>query len=117
LTASFLTILFAETESKVLFVMFFGFYPIVKSLIEKINNRIIEWPIKFLIFNLAIVSAYFILTKFLGITFDDLGEFKKYGITVLLVLSNIVFALYDVVISKMAVTYIDRLHTRVSKFL
>ncbi len=117
LTASFLVLLFAETESKILFVMFFGFYPIVKSIIEKINKPIFEWIIKFLIFNASILLAYFILTQLFMLPLDDFGDFQKYGTAILLILGNIVFVFYDITVSKLAATYIAKLHSRVSKFL
>jgi hypothetical protein len=117
LTASFLVFLFAETESKILFIMFFGFYPIIKAIIEKIGKPIIEWCIKFLVFNSAVLSAYFILTKLFMLPMDDLGDFQKYGTAILLLMANVVFVFYDIVITKMAVTYIAKFHSRVSKFL
>ena len=46
LSASFLTFLFAEPESKLMFICLFGFYPILKSVIEKLNKALIEWVLK-----------------------------------------------------------------------
>lgn len=117
LTAAVLTFLFAETESKILFIMFFGFYPIAKSLIEKINNLFIEWPVKLSLFNASVLAAYYILTKLFMLQLDDFGSFQKYGTAILLILANIVFVLYDITLSKLAVTYIQKFHKRVSKFL
>lgn len=117
LTASFLAFLFAETESKVLFIMFFGLYPILKALIEKIRKPIIEWCLKFFIFNLAVIGAYFVLINLFMLPKDDMGAFQKYGTAILLILANIVFVLYDITLSKLAVKYIQNFHKRVSKFL
>ena len=117
LTTAFLVFLFAETESKILFIMFFGFYPILKSVIEKIGKLFFEWIFKFLVFNSAVLSAYFILAKLFMMPIEDLGNFQKYGIAILLIMANLVFVLYDIVISKMAVTYIAKFHSRVSKFI
>ena len=97
--------------------MFFGFYPIIKATIEKIGKPIIEWCIKFLVFNSAVLSAYLILTKLFMLPMDDLGDFQKYGTAILLLMANVVFVFYDIVITKMAVTYIAKFHSRVSKFL
>ena len=47
ISAAVLSFLFAESESKLLFIGFFGFYSIVKCIIEKINKPVIEWVIKF----------------------------------------------------------------------
>lgn len=117
LTSSFLIFLFAETESKILFILFFGFYPIMKALIEKINKTLIEWPLKLALFNTMVLLAYFVLTKLFMLPLDDFGDLQKYGTLILLVLANVVFVLYDIVISKMAVTYLQKFHSKVSKFL
>ena len=96
-TASFFTFLFAETESMLMFICFFGFYPILKCLIEKIKNYVLEWILKLLSFNICIVGVYFILSKVFMISLDDMGEFAKYGEVILLLLANFVFVFYDII--------------------
>ena len=43
IAASVLIFIFAEPESKLMYICLFGYYPIVKSLIERINKPVIEW--------------------------------------------------------------------------
>lgn len=112
-----LSLLLAEPESASMFVFFFGYYPIVKSLIERLNKIVIEWIIKFGVFNLAVVSAYLFITFILGIPFDEFGEFGKYGILILLALGNVVFIVYDIAISRMSILYMVRLHKNIAKYL
>ena len=114
-TASFFTFLFAETESMLMFICFFGFYPILKCLIEKIKNYVLEWILKLLSFNICIVGVYFILSKVFMISLDDLGEFAKYGEVILLLLANFVFVFYDIAVSRVSWFYIDKFHKSISK--
>ncbi len=115
ITSSVLIFLLGETESKLLYIFFFGIYPIIKAIVEKINKPIIEWILKILFLNLAIILAYTILSKLYGIYFDDMGEFRKYGNIILIALANIVFVVYDIAISRICDTYIYKLHPKIAK--
>lgn len=111
-----LSLLIAEPESASMFVFFFGYYPIVKSLIERINKIVAEWLIKIGIFNIAVVAAYLFITFIMGIPFDEFGEFGKYGLFILLALGNVVFVVYDIAISRMSMLYMARLHKHIAKY-
>ncbi len=115
LAASVLAFLFAESESKLMFIGFFGFYPILKCLIERINKPTIEWPIKFFVFNICVITVYKFLAHLFIVSFDDLESFVKYGEIVLLVLANIVFVVYDFAVSQIAGFYIQRFHSRINR--
>ena len=49
-----------DKQAALLYVIFFGYYPILKALIERLKNKIVQWVLKYAVFNAAIVSAYFI---------------------------------------------------------
>lgn len=109
--------LFCEAESKLLYLCFMGFYPILKALIEKMKFRFTEYIIKFICFNSGIVILYYISSFVFGVSYDDLGELGKYGTVVFLVLVNLDFIVYDFCITKMAEFYLLRFHKRVDKML
>ncbi len=109
--------LLAEVESKLLYMLFFGYYPIIKALIEKIKSVILEWVLKLGIFNVAVVSIYFIFSGILDISFDDFGILGKYGAIILLVLGNAVFVVYDVAVSRMAMVYVYVFQPKIKKLL
>ncbi len=116
--ASFLPVaLLAENEAKLLYLCFFGFYPILKSVYEGFKLRALEYVCKFLTFNAAVVLAYFLLSKLFMI--EDLGfsEFGKYTLLVFLAVGNIVFLLYDICLSRLAMFYIIKLRKHISKLL
>lgn len=109
--------LFCEPESKLLYLCFVGFYPVLKAIFEGFKSRIAEFILKFVSFNIGIAIIYLLSRFVFGISFDDLGELGKYGAIVFLVLANFVFLAYDLCLSKMAVYYMYRLHSSVQKFL
>lgn len=98
-------LLFAEIECKLLYVMFFGFYPVVKALCEKMRKPILEWIIKIVVFNAEVLITYLFFAKLFGVTLDDFNEFGKYGAVLFLLAGNIVFVLYDIAVSRMAMFY------------
>ena len=118
ISSAAIILLVGEMESKILYVMLLGYYPIVKSLIERINNHAIEWVLKLLCFNIAAVSFYFIASSAIfGVSFDDFGEWGKYGAAAFLGVCNVVFVIYDIGISRIAGYYMMTLHNKVKKII
>lgn len=115
LSASFLTFLFAETESKLMFICFFGFYPIIKCLIESINKPVIELLIKLVVFNICVITIYKLLAQIFMVTFEDFTVLKQYGEIILLVAANLVFVIYDISVSRMAAFYSETIHSKIAK--
>lgn len=109
--------LLCENEAKLLYIVFFGFYPMLKVIIEKINNKTFEWIIKLLVFNLVVIATYFILSSVVGVRIDEISFVGGYTVALLLLLGNIVFVLYDICIERMAALYMVRLHNTVKKLL
>lgn len=115
IVSSVLVFLFAELESKFMYVFFFGFYPILKALIEKINKQIVEWVIKIAAFNASVLTVYGVFSKIFALSLDDFGDFKKYGVIILLLVANIVFVVYDIAVSRMSALYIHMLHPKINR--
>lgn len=105
---SFLSLLVvADKEAAVMYAAFFGYYPIIKSFIERKTGRTISWIIKYLIFNASMVISYFIVSKIFMITFEDLDVFGKFAMPLLLGLGNIVFAIYDIALTRLVTAYLS----------
>lgn len=110
-----ITALVAEPEAKMLYVLFFGYYPVVKAVFEKLKSRVAEYILKFAVFNAATVFAYGVVAALIGVDISDMGDFGKYSTAVLLIAANVVFVVYDLAVTKMAAFYIVRLHPQISK--
>ena len=117
ITAAVLVALTAEPESKLMFIGFFGYYPILKAILDGIKNNILSWGIKLVFFNVAVIIIYMLFAKPFGISLEDFGTFGKYGAFILLGFGNIVFVMYDIAVSRMAMFYMSTLHSRISKFI
>lgn len=117
IASAVIILLVGEMESKLLYLFLFGYYPIVKSLIEKINKRYIEFILKLLLFNIVVLAVYGIFSNVFSLSLNDFGVFKKFGVIFLLVLANVVFVFYDVALAKMSIIYIELLHPRINRLL
>ena len=104
---AFLSIFFvADKESAVMYILFFGYYPIVKGWIEGKLGKVYSWIAKYIIFNITVITAYFICSKFLGIEYDEIGHFGKYSVLILLLMGNIIFACYDIALTRIISNYV-----------
>jgi hypothetical protein len=112
-----LVILFAEPEAKLMYVCFFGFYPIVKAVFERLKSRVLEYLLKFITFNGAVTLVYLVFTKLFMIEVEGLGDFGKYSVLILYVMGNFAFVLYDICLNRLCTFYMLRLHEKVKKIL
>ncbi len=115
LSSAVLVFLSAEPESKLLYIFFLGYYPILKAIIEKIKNPIAEWVLKILAFNTAVLIVYMIFAKPMGIDFSDFGVLGNYGAILVLALVNVAFPLYDIAVSRMANVYIFAIRPKIKR--
>ena len=115
--SSAIILITGELQSKLLFVMFLGYYPILKSVIEKIKKQAVEWVLKLLCFNIMAIAFYYVSVMIFSISFEDFGEWGKYGALLFLALCNVVFVLYDIGISRVASYYMFALHDKIKKII
>lgn len=97
-------------EAAILFVFFFGYYPIIRSLLmERVRLRAVRGVLKLLLFNAAIVAGYLVVIYVLGIPdiTEEFGNFGKYSALVLLLFGDIFFVLYDFTVGNVTEVYRD----------
>ncbi|WP_352418440.1 hypothetical protein [Proteiniborus sp.] len=91
LSSSVLSFIIIPNKTVVIpYILFFGYYAIVKSLIERINKLLIELLIKLMLFNLSTYVTYSIVSKAL------LGEIIiKLPVWAIFLLMQLAFLIYD----------------------
>ncbi len=110
-TALLSPLLAADKEAALLFIAFFGYYPVLKAWIERRKSRVIEWAIKLLLFNAAMVAAYMAAIFVFRLPVD----FEIFGVSlpfVLLALGNVTFLIYDKALTGMVSLYLYRLQSK-----
>ncbi len=106
-----------DITSSLLFVLFFGYYPILKAVLDKTRNKILQWVLKALCFSLALALGFFAFKIFTGLKLGDLLIFGKHTAVLGLAALYIVFALYDIALSQVAGFYFSRVRSKIRKYL
>ena len=91
-----------------LYSLFFGYYPIMKSLAERVRSRILEWGIKLAVFNAALTLVLFVF-KFVLFDFS----FLKDSYPLLYVFCNIIFILFDIGVSRVIIFYMSKISSKI----
>lgn len=109
--------LICEKEAWLFYTVFFGYYPIIKMFIEKINKRLPEWIIKLLVFNIAFTVFYFLSTYVLGISMDDFGAFGDFAVAIFFICGNVMFIFYDIAFTGVISMYYKKYHAKIRKLI
>lgn len=115
---SFLSIALAPDKDAVLcFILFFGYYPILKAILErKIQKKWICTMAKLLIFNIAMVLELWLAVSLLNIPIESFSAFKSWTPFLLFVVGNATFFLYDYAASMVVIAYCNRIHMVIRKW-
>lgn len=117
IVSSVLIFLLAENEAKILYILFFGIYPIAKGSIEMLRRRVPEYILKFLFFNLAMALEVAASIYLLGIPLESGGIADVYFYAIFAIVANIFFFIYDIALSRLVMLYMYRLHNRIRRLL
>lgn len=110
IAVSALGIIILPQKSVALFyAVFFGYYPLIKSLAEHTKNRVAEWIVKLAVFNFACAMCY------LGLRLGLLDDVKlpRMAIYIIWAALNAVFVIFDLGLSKLIFLYIERIHKKI----
>lgn len=90
------------------FAVLFGYYPILKEIIEKIRKPLIEWIIKIVVFNVAVIVGVGLTILFFGLEtlLSEYSGFGTIGIIIFYFICNIVFVVYDLALSRLITFFI-----------
>ena len=97
-----------------MYVMFFGYYPIIKPYVDKIKIKPVRILLKLAVFNAMLAICQIILVYVFSIPFLDEGV-GKWFIAVFAVLMNLLFLVYDRLISSVTVLYKRKIEKRIKK--
>ena len=98
-------LLIADKEAAVMYIMFFGYYPIIKAVFEKHFNVAVSWLLKLIVFNISVVIAFLIVTYVFKIPFEEMEKYGKIAVIGLLAAGNLVFVIYDYALSNLIKLY------------
>lgn len=106
-----------DREAVMLFILFFGYYPVLKAVFESIRKRWISWLLKLLVFNVAMIVGFFVSIYVLMLPMEEFMIGQMFLPGLLLLMGNAVFLLYDYAVSGVVLLYFQRFHGLFSKWL
>ena len=94
--------------------VFFGYYPMLRKLIGRLRVRAAAWAVKLVYVNAAVFAAYGLMLYVFHLTavMEDFEGMGKAMLAVLLVLANVTFVIYDVLIARLEIYYHVRLRPK-----
>ena len=92
-----------ELEADIVFIAFFGYYPIVRDKLFSIKSSALRFLVKLVIFNVACIAAYKVLIVLIGIDrmldgMEFMGDLAVYGFWGA---ANITFLCYELCLSQL----------------
>ena len=103
-------VLAGDKTAAFLYLLFFGYYPVLKLWADRSNRAILRWGIKFLVLNAAVTAALFLLD---GIAVD-LSAVNGSRLIAYLA-ANAVLVPYDMGISRLAQLYATKLSPKIKR--
>lgn len=108
-------ILLNDKECVLLYVLFFGYYPLIRDKINEIKPKFLSYLLKFVSFNTAMVLTQILCVYVFGIPFDDM--LGKWGIVVFVLCLNLVFVVFDKLYTLLLRLYRIKLKKKVEKYI
>lgn len=108
-------ILLNDKECVLLYILFFGYYPLIRDKINDIKPKFLSYLLKFITFNAAMVLTQVLCVYVFGIPFDDM--LGKWGIVVFVLCLNLVFVVFDKLYTLLLKLYRIKLKKKVEKYI
>ncbi len=107
-------LLVTDKECMMMYISFFGFYPIVRDSFQKIKSKPLRLVSKLIVYNIMMLICQIVLIKVFGIPFLEDGQ-GKWFIAVFALLMNFLFVIYDIMIDRLTLLYACRIEKRIKK--
>ena len=104
-----------DKEAALIFILFFGSYPLFRNYLQKISPRSVQIVINLLIFNISMIIYFYTNIYLLGAE-ELLEEFQEYGKhagKIILLILNPFFLMYDISLDNLSEVYLKVLKPRI----
>lgn len=114
-TAVLVMLLAPDREAALIYLLFFGYYPVLFAVLGRIRQKTAQYVVKLLIFNCAAIAESLLALYLLGVPLETISFLGRFTPLVLLLMANVVFVLYDFALAGLIATYFQRMHPKVGK--
>ena len=107
-----------DKEAALLYILLFGHYPVTKQFIERIRNTTVRIITKLLLFNICIISEFYITGKILGITefYEELCKKGGFFIIIIMIFINLICLTYDYSLKGMLALYFSKIKPKLTGY-
>ena len=107
-------ILLPQKTPAIFYTCFMGFYPIIKSHVERLNSAVARWTIKLVAGNVALLAMFLLLSLFVPDEFEG-----GWMLVATYILGLAAFIMYDIALTKLITLYFVKIRDRIKiyKFL
>ena len=106
-----------EKETVMMYVLFFGYYPIIKSYLDRVKPKIISLFFKLITFNTAVAIIELICVYVFGIPFFVVGDFSKAMLIIFAAAMNTIFIIYEYLLKYFVLLYERKVEKRLKNIL
>ena len=103
-------VILPDKTAVLLFALFFGYYPLIKSLSERLKKKFLTWALKVVLFNGALTIVWLVFRQLL---FD--ADTVTMNTLIIYALGNLVFVLFDIGLTRLISLYIARISKNIEK--
>lgn len=109
-------LLVPDKEQALLFTCVFGFYPIIKQLIEAKTKKSLSVALKFLVFNASVFLLYYAVVRLfsLDIIMNEMRGYSIWMLAAMLVMGNVAFYFYDILLTRVSFLYFAKIRPRLT---
>lgn len=99
-----------DVEATMMFIMLFGYYPVLKKQIERLRSKPLQYLLKWCVFVVTALAVYYAMIYLFGVPdmAQEFGEWGKYGAQLFLLAGSAVFLVYDYTITRYMWIYLYR---------
>lgn len=105
-------ILVSDKECVMMYLLFFGYYPLIKPHIEKVKLKVIAFVLKLLLFNSALLLIELICVYVFRIPFFEDNGFSVAILILFAAAMNFIFIVYDCLLKISILLYEKKLEKR-----
>lgn len=116
LTVALLGLLLAPDKEAAILFVFFGYYPILRKWFCRLRSGILRWAVRLIYVNLAVFAAYALMIFVFRMESiaQEYAQMKLILLLALLLLANISFVIYDLLIGRLEIYYHVRLRPKLN---
>lgn len=106
-----------DKEAAMMFIGFFGFYPVIKDLLDRIKPKLLCGIAKFAVFNAAIIASYWVIINLFGLDdiMEEMGAFGSFSLLLTWLMGCAVFVVFDIALGRISWAYKNVLRYRFFK--